>query len=167
MSPFNAVVAKHSLNGFGARKAGRHMCLQYFREQLGRLRYLEVPYVAPDVDMGAWYGFKPLYKKERLHGLDIDTLVKALKAEGMEVERASAPVLSTQPLYLCNNNLMFPSARNGKVRPTHATPVALALQAESLSLPTFTDWSREKAIIDQYVAAFIKVGENIHELFNQ
>jgi len=164
MSPFGAVVAKHALRAFDARKAGRHSCLNYFRRRLQEVEYLDRPYVAPNVDMGAWYGFKPLYKKDLLCGVSIDTLVDSLQAEGMEIDRASAPVLATQPLYSDNPDLMFPNHLKNASKIEGNTPVASALWEQSLSLPTFTNWQRDKPIIDEYISAFNKVGSHFRSL---
>lgn len=164
MSPLNAVVAKHSILNFSKRKQERHKCLKYFAERLKEIDYLEPPPVSPNVDMGAWYGFKPLYKKEKLGGIDINKLVKALQAEGMEVKRASAPVLSTQPLYGSENNLMFTRRSGKRINRPEYTPTALMIQNESLSLPTFYNWEVDKQVIDQYIDAFYKIKENFLEL---
>jgi dTDP-4-amino-4,6-dideoxygalactose transaminase len=166
MSPLNAVTAKHAIRQFTNRKEGRKKCLTYFIEKLQAIDYLQPPLVSPDVDMGAWYGFKPLYKKENLRGLDINKLVKALQAEGMEVTKASAPVLSTQPLYNLQTDCMFPKRAGKKVNRSEDTSIAVMVESESLSLPTFYNWETDKLLIDQYVNAFQKIQSNIEELLN-
>jgi dTDP-4-amino-4,6-dideoxygalactose transaminase len=150
MSPFNAIVARHSLSRLPDVISGRRQCLEYFRRQLGDVPYLEPPAVAPDVDMGGWYGFKPLYRPEVLAGLPRARLVEALRAEGMDVSAASGPCLASLPLYAANR------ARD--------LPVAAEVEHSSLSLPTFYRWPEDRAVIDQYVTAFDKVGREYGSL---
>jgi len=160
MSPLNAVVAKHALLNFPTRKLERHKCLQYFGDRLRKhVPYLDVPQIVGDVDMGAWYGFKPLYAPERLKGIGLSDLITALQAEGMEVARASAPVLSRQPLYAAVPDEMFPLRRN-KIVSTNPTPIADRIEQNSLSLPTFSDWEADGDVMDTYVEGFVKVYEN-------
>lgn len=159
MSPFDAVVAKHSLAHFPGIERGRHKCLRYLAERLAEIGYVEPPYVADNVHMGAWYGFKPLYKKERLDDLPRPRLIDALRAEGMEISAPSGPLLATLPLYNTERDLMFPGRKTRKPNRPDDYPVAMQVQEEALSLPTFYDWDRHKEIIERYIEAFKKVGE--------
>ena len=54
---------------------------------------------------------------------------------------------------------MFAGHRQRPNRPADY-PVALDVERRSLSLPTFSDWARDRAVIDQYVEAFRKVGRH-------
>lgn len=165
MSPFNAIVALHSLARFPEIKAGRHRCLRHLGRRLSEsIDYLEAPRISPDVDMGAWYGFKPIVRPERLPGISRALLIKALRAEGMEVSDPSAPTLSTQPLYSASRDPLYPAARPRFANRPEDTPRARFLEEHALSLPTFWDWDRDRPIIDAYVDAFAKVGELRDEL---
>ncbi|MFJ8436050.1 DegT/DnrJ/EryC1/StrS family aminotransferase [Kitasatospora sp. NPDC094019] len=159
MSPFNAIVARHALAAFPARKEARHRCLRHLGEQLADVEYLERVHVADDVDMGAWYGYKPLYRPQALGGVPRSVLIEALRAEGMEVGAPSGPRLSTLPLYSRPENPLFPGV------PKKATAPGAGSQAEhveqhALSLPTFTSWPDDTALIDQYAEAFRKIGRH-------
>lgn len=159
MSPFNAIVARHALAAFPARKAARHRCLGHLGEQLGDVPYLEPVHVAGHVDMGAWYGYKPLYRPEALGGVPRSVLVEALRAEGMEVGAPSGPRLSTLPLYTGQENPLFPGTPKKGLAPpsgSHAEHV----EQHALSLPTFTNWPEDKSLIDQYAEAFRKIGRH-------
>ncbi len=86
-------------------------------------------------------------------------LIRALRAEGMEVGAPSGPRLSTLPLYARPENPLFPGV------PKKATTPGTDSQAEhverhALSLPTFTAWPDEKVLIDQYAEAFRKIGRH-------
>jgi hypothetical protein len=113
--------------------------------------------------MGAWYGFKPLYDAGALGGLPKDRLIAALRAEGTEVSDPSGPCLASLPLYSRSPDDMFPT-RLKRVNRATDFPVSLEVQERSLSLPVFSNWDRDAAIIDQYVNAFRKVGEHHREL---
>jgi dTDP-4-amino-4,6-dideoxygalactose transaminase len=156
MSPFNAIVALHSLKRFQHVKAERHRCLQYLRAKLAGFSYLEPPFVSPEVDMGAWYGFKPLYREEVL-GISRECLIQALRAEGMEIGGPSGPTLSTQPLYAATTDPLFPSGRPRFGNQPSDTPRATKVEVTALSLPTFWRWDHDRPIIDAYVAAFQKI----------
>jgi dTDP-4-amino-4,6-dideoxygalactose transaminase len=108
MSPFDAVVATHSLRAFPKRREGRYQCLRYFGERLEELGFFEATAPPADNDMGAWYGFKPLYREELLGHIKRETFIRALQAEGLEIDVPSGPLLSTLPLYAADHDPLFP-----------------------------------------------------------
>lgn len=165
MSPFNAIVALHSLRAFPERKQGRHKALTYFTQRLQEVSYIEPPYVANNVDMGAWYGYKPLYIKERLGNIPRPLLVKALRAEGVEVSIPSAPPVGTLPLYTRNNHPLFPG-KSWHRNSAQSHPVARKVASTALSFPPFWRWPEDREIIDQYISAFLKIEDNFHELLS-
>ncbi|MFB8203613.1 DegT/DnrJ/EryC1/StrS aminotransferase family protein [Kitasatospora purpeofusca] len=159
MSPFNAIVARHALAAFPARKEARHRCLRHLGEQLADVEYLQQVHVADHVDMGAWYGYKPLYLPRALGGVPRSVLVRALRAEGMEVGAPSGPRLSTLPLYARPENPLFPGVPKKATAPG-ADSQAEHVEQHALSLPTFTAWPDDKVLIDQYAEAFRKIGRH-------
>lgn len=163
MSPFNAIVAKHSMKHFKSRIESKHKCLNYFIDRLSEIDYIEAPKISENVFMGAWYGFKPIYLKEKLNNISRDKLVDALQAEGMEVKPPSGPNLATQPLYSESKGFMFPNTKKYSNK-SENTPVALFVQDNALSMPTFWNWDTDKSIIDEYIEAFRKIEDNVDEL---
>jgi len=164
MSPFNAIVAKHAIKHFPVIERGRNKCLHYFIERLAEIEYITPPFISDDVHMGAWYGFKPLYKKERLGSTPRNKLIKVLRAEGVEVKVPSGPLLATLPLYNRGNgnDLMFFNKSSDKINNYHELtdyPVALQVQQEALSIPAFYSWEQHKYVIDQYIEAFQKMSQ--------
>jgi len=156
MSPLSAVTAIHSLRKLKTRIEGRKKCLNFFSEGIKDLPEIEIPFIAPWADMGAWYGYKPLIKLEKLNITSRTEYVQRLVDYGVEVSAPSAPLLSTLPLYVLKENRMFigcenPSSEKNK---NEHFPVAEMLESTSLSLPTFTDWEHCKPIIEQYIEAF-------------
>jgi len=165
MSPFNAIVAKHSLLRFKKVIEDRHRCLNYFNEKLKDISYIEPIYIADYAYMGAWYGFKPIYIKEKLNNISREELISILQAEGVEVSDPSGPMLSTQPLYAEVSGKMYPALNKMANNPT-LTPIAKKIQDEAISFPTFSNYKRDKKIIDQYITALKKVQELKDVLFS-
>ena len=158
MSVFNAITALHALNALPERIQERHHCLSYFRSGLLDLPELVLPPDSDDnIDLGAWYGFKPRYLSENFHGISRERYIQALVAEGVEVSEPGSPAFSLLPLFTVEHDKMFISSSNKVVYKAGAFPVAEQLAAEGLSLPTFTNWKSDKKTIDQYIAAFHKV----------
>lgn len=163
MSPFNAIVALHALRAAPKRIKHRHRCLSYFRDQLAHLPEISMPVPDSHIDLGAWYGFKPLYNPRKLHNIPRDRYIAALQAEGVEVDAPSAPAFSELAMYQQKDDKLFPTNHKKTYHPGDF-PVAEKLAATSLSLPTFTNWPADKEIIDAYVVAFTKVHNHAQEL---
>lgn len=164
MSPFNAIVALRSLGKFPALKENRHRCLRYLRSRLEAVDYLEPPHVAADVDMGAWYGFKPLYRPERLLGIPRQRLIEALRAEGLLVGVPPGPCLATLPLYSDSTNPIFRGVRRRTPTLPAEVPQAMFVADHALDFPTFANWETAHPIIDAYVEGLLKVKANARAL---
>lgn len=160
MSPLNAVVARHALRDFPRRRDERHRCLTYLKDRIDlEVPYLETQRIEPWANMGAWYGFKPLYKSDRLNGLPLGVFLKIVAAEGLEISKASAPVLATQPLFAERQNPLNGGDRR-VLNELSSFPNATLLEQQQLSMPTFTSWPECRPVIDQYVSVLRKVWEN-------
>jgi hypothetical protein len=72
-------------------------------------------------------------------------------------------MLSTQPLYSEVYGKMYPTSRKKANNPS-STPVAKTLQDTAVSFPTFSNFKRDKKIIDQYIDAMKKIGNNLGSL---
>jgi len=164
MSALNAVVAKHSLMAYPERRESRHRCLRYFNEKLRSYDFLELHEPMGDVDMGSWYGFKPLYLQERLHGLTRQRFIEALRAEGVEVTAPSGGCLDTLPFYKAEQDPLFGITRPSALHNRMDLCEAKLIEAQALSLPTFTNWPEDQHIIDEYVDAFAKVSNAASEI---
>lgn len=158
MSPFNAIVAKYSLKNFPKVIKERHKCLNYLNDRLSEVPFLQKVPIASYAYMGAWYGLKPVYKKEVLDNFSLEKLITILQKEGLEVSIPSGPTLSTQPLYNEIKGSMFPDLRKKGNKP-ESTPVAIFLQNNSISFPIFSDFKRDKKIIDQYISVLKRIYE--------
>lgn len=164
MSPFNAIVAYHSLNNFHKIKEWRHKCLKYFMERLKEIDYIEMSNFQEDIDMWAWYWFKPLYIKEKLYNITREKLVETLQKEWMEITIPSGWILSSEPLYNLPYNPLFWQEYVKYPNSIDLTPIAQYIDDTSLSLPTFYNWESDREVIDQYIDAFKKVRDNYKEI---
>lgn len=156
MSPFNAIVAQYSLKNFKKTIQNRHKCLEYLSDKIKKIQYIEVPEISKDVYMGAWYGYKPIYKSEKLNNISRERFVEIVSAEGMQISAPSGGVLSEQPLYHDKHAELFPKFERQQNKIAN-TPNAEYLETCSLSFPTFSDWKKDKKIIDQYIMILKKV----------
>jgi dTDP-4-amino-4,6-dideoxygalactose transaminase len=164
MSPYNAITALFSLQLLDEHITGRQKCLEYFSQQLAAFPELQVPQVAPDVTMGAWYGYKPLYDSAKLYGLPRVRYIEALAAEGVEVGKPGSLAFSELPLFTIQHDQMYRDRSRKRIYHPGDFPVAERLAAQGLSLPTFTNWPEDKQVIDQYILAFQKVHDHAQEL---
>lgn len=128
--------------------------------------------VGDDVVMGAWYGFKPLYRPEHLEGVSRATVVEALRAEGVDVRAPSGGCLSTMPLYAESRlarTLDGLHAFDGRGGLGHrdrveSYPNAAFVEARALSFPTFWQPESDLPLVDEYVEAMKKVERFADEL---
>ena len=159
ISPFNAIVAKYSLNDYEKNKTGRHECLNYFNKRLTEFDFISPHLVDKDIDMGAWYGFKPLYHAEKLNHLDKKIFIKLLQLEGLEISDPSAPLLSSTPLYSSERNPLFEKSLTNSVSQSFEN--AEYISKTGLSLPTFYEPDLHIPLIDGYIEAIHKVSNFI------
>lgn len=164
MSPYNAITAIYSLKQLKDRIVSRKKCLRYFIKRLSQFSEITTPFVADYADMGAWYGFKPLYHAEKFHNIPREKYIQALAAEGVEVKEPQSDALSRLPLYTIQEDKMFRNRSYKHVFKSGDFANAEKLASSALSLPTFTEWPESKNIIDQYIIAFLKVHDNYKEL---
>lgn len=157
MSPFNAIVAKFSLEQFPKIIKDRHKCLNYLSKKIKQnIDYIEPPFIANNVYLGAWYGYKPIYKPEFLKNISRDKFVEIANAEGMQITAPSGGILSDQPLYNLKHTELFPEFQR-HINLSEDVKNALFLDKFSLSFPTFSNWKNDKKIIDKYIKILIKI----------
>lgn len=164
MSPYNAITALFALSKLDKRIKQRKKCLTYLTKCLSVFPELTLPYVAPNVEMGGWYGYKVIYDKNKFYNIPIHKYVSALAAEGVETKLTDTPSFSTLPLFTIKEDKMYRNRHYKKIYRKGEFPIAENLGANAFKLPTFTDWSKSKKIIDQYFNAFKKIHTNYHEL---
>jgi len=162
MHPLAAVMVDHLLEHHCfSWIQSRAETLQRFSDGLaatGKVRPMaRRPYVT---SMGAHYGFKPRLDFQAL-GVSRETLVKALQAEGLEVEIPGSPPFHRLPIF--DPERFRISGFQKMDHRGRSFPGAEAYTASTLSLPTFT-FPEDLPMVDAYVEAFHKVFHHIEEL---
>ena len=91
----------------------------------------------------------------------IQRYVEALQAEGVDIDIPGSKPLHMLPLFQIENDGMYGFKK--RIYKDGDFPVAEKYYNNLMSMPTFTLPSSKK-IIDQYLKAFEKVGDNYEEL---
>jgi perosamine synthetase len=166
MHPLAAAIASVQFRHLDERIELRRQKLDSFSEGLSSIPGIKPPVTRPYVTRGAYYGYKPWYLAEELHGLSIDLYIRALQAEGVAIKRPGSAPLHLSPL--------FSGVSGGIDSFTHSRPdsrrqylpgdfpVSEHVHATSLSLPTFT--YEPFSLIEEYLEAFEKVARHAEEL---
>jgi dTDP-4-amino-4,6-dideoxygalactose transaminase len=164
--PFSAAMASAMFDRLDEVIACRRERHQRLLRQLRGIPGITEPRIRPDVTMGAWYGIKPRFEAAQLEGVPIDLYVKALQAEGVDVDRPGSAPLHLSPIFTgaSAERMPFASLDPGKRRVYRADdlPISRHIHDVALSLPTFT--YEPIGLVDDYANAFTKVAENADEL---
>jgi perosamine synthetase len=147
MNPLSAAILSHELDMLDTYIQQRREKLDYLSKGIEGLPGLAPPVTRPYATRGGYYSYRPFYKADELKGLDMDTFMRILHAEGMEVRRSNNPPLHRLPLFMDLSE---------KTRDTRL-PASEAFYDKTLSMPTFT--LEPLDILDEYIAAFGKVCE--------
>jgi len=168
MHPLAAAIAKVQLKYLDERIEMRRRNLEYLTMGLTGIRGIRPPYTAPYVTRGGWYEYRILYEPEELQGVSRENFIKALQAEGVKIDTERYPLLHLEPLFQ-ERNLYGKgcpwSCLYAKRKVTYQKgdlPVSEKIHSQLMSLPPFTLPCRE--LLDQYIKAFKKVTENLHQL---
>lgn len=161
MSPFNAIVARHSLRAFAGRMTLRHKWLNRLNEALHRSRLIEPVRIAEHVDMGAWYGFKPLISKMAQARIGRERLVQEMRDKGLDVSAPSGEVLADQPLYAAPEHVW-----NHEPRRVHQhqdlLPAAYDVAERAISFPTFYR-EEDEPLVAKYVSVIGELDSHYDE----
>lgn len=166
-----ASLAKVSLSKLDERIESRRQNLNYLSSLLDKIRGIEPPITKEYVTRGAFYGYKPLYQKEEMDGLDVGLYVEALQAEGLEVKKPGSPPLHLLPLFQTLDDGMYKFGWPRKssfveverVYKKGDLPNSETYYQKALSIPTFTN-VEDHGLIEQYAEAFNKIYEQRYEL---
>ena len=118
--------------------------------------------------MAGWYYAHGLYKAEELGGLPIAKFCAALRAEGVDVTPGANrplhthPMMQTADLYHDGKPTRIAFTETDVREATASLPVSAAINSQIYSVPWMKKY--DKALIDQFVAAFKKVAANYKEL---
>ena len=167
--PLAAAIARVQLRHLDEYIEARRQNLDYLTDGLATIPGITPPYTAPHVTRGGWYGYRLLYDREQMEGVPKERFMSALRTEGVEVDTERYRLLHFEPVYQgpeVTGECPYPPPEVRARMHTYAKgdlPVAEALHPKLMSLPTFTYqpcWD----LLDQYIAAFRKVADNIARL---
>lgn len=163
-TPLAAVLALSHFDRIDQLIADKTHNLERLSAGLDGLPGLRPPVTRPNVTRGAWYGYKARYVPEEVGMLPVKTFAEALQAEGAEIDLPGSPPLHTLPLFqVTDNGLHFapdktPDRPGGTIIYRKGDfPVSERVHAESLSFPAAKLYSRNDALVDDYIAACRKV----------
>lgn len=167
MHPISAQLAAGQLARLDAFLDARHENLTRLSESLDGTPGIQPPVTQRHVTRHAHYGYLPLYDASALGGLDIDTYVAAVRAEGVPLERPRGLPLHMEAVFqreeralLTCPNVQRRTYRNGDF------PVSEAYCARVLRLPPYTDRSIQPWF-QGFAEAFAKVARYAEELSAQ
>ncbi len=154
MSPLNAAVARVQLAHLPQRNQRRSENIIYLSRRLEALGFQT--FMSPPEVERVYFEFLIRYRQEAT-GLPIGDLVRALRAEGVQVDRPRYPLLHQQPLF--TEGYWARVARLGpgtevRAYDPRALPRTEAGNGTLLKLPSFPQAS--KRLLDQYAMAFEK-----------
>ncbi len=156
MSPLNAAVARVQLRHLPERNRRRNDNIIRLSRRLADLG-LETFLSPPEVER-VYFEFHIRYD-ERAHRLPIADFVRALQAEGADVQRPRYPLLHQQPLFVegrwADVARLRGAARELPVYDPRALPRTEAGNGTLLKLPAFP--GADGKLLDQYALAFEKV----------
>jgi dTDP-4-amino-4,6-dideoxygalactose transaminase len=148
MHPVSAILARIQLRDLDKKNAEGIAQMKKLNERITQLPGLTAQYEAPGVHR-VFYSRNFLYVDEKKSGMSRAAVVKALKAEGMDVAEYS--------LKLQHEYIMYKEEKWWRHMPVlpAATPACDELNAKTISLPYFT--SAQPELVEQYGAAFEKI----------
>lgn len=159
--PLSAAILRQQMKNYAQLNKQRDENLDYLNGELEKIKSLEV-IKTPEYMKRNYYCYRVKYNSEELGGLEIDKLVAALQAEGLEIGKERYVLMHQQPVFN-EVNTKFPWVGDGKIITAPVTlPATEKLYGQLLSLPTFPQASKE--LTGQYIEGFKKVVANAAEL---
>jgi dTDP-4-amino-4,6-dideoxygalactose transaminase len=154
MSPLNAALARVQLAHLPQRNQRRNENIIYLSRRLEALGFQT--FMSPPEVERVYFEFLIRYRQEAT-GLPIGDLVRALRAEGVQVDRPRYPLLHQQPLFTEGHWARIARlgpGTEGRAYDPRALPRTEAGNGTLLKLPSFPQAS--KRLLDQYALAFEK-----------
>lgn len=146
--PVAAILARIQLRDLDARNTAGTAQIQRLNARLTQLPGLSEQHVREGITR-VFYSKNPMFIDEEKAGMSRAAAVKALKAEGVDVNESSWTLLHTYPIF--SEEKWW---RHMPVLPK-AVPGCDQANRQSIQLPYFT--SEQPELVEQYAAAFEKV----------
>ena len=164
INPISAVIASEKLKKLDNLIKQRNKKLDYLSNGLRYINGISPPITKKYATRGAFNGYRPFLNKDKLNNIDINSFIKALNAEGMEIRQSGNQPLHLLPLFKepvsVINNFKIPDRYIGNKGKKYFykkgdMPNSEYFYENTFSLPTFTFESDE--LLDNYIDAFKKV----------
>ena len=141
--PLAATIAFNEIDNLKKYIKLRTKKLNYISKALKNIPSLYPPITKKNVSRGAFYSYRIFYNKKELNYLPIDDLIKALRAEGMDVRYSGNLPLHKLEYFKIDKKIIsnFTNSEN--------------FYKTTISIPTFT--FEKYYIIDKYIEIFKKV----------
>ena len=156
--PVAAIIANSELSNIDKYINKRHETLNYISDKISSIPGISPPITRQHMHRGAFFGYRPFFESEKLSDISIDSFIKLLKAEGMEVRKASNNPLHL--LYLFSDLHKSYNFLNKNIDKYYKFKKILLPNSEkfynsTISIPTFT--FENTKLINEYIYAFKKV----------
>jgi perosamine synthetase len=155
MSPLNAAIARVQLKHLDERNLRRKQNLEYLSTRLEPLGFDCFP--APEAIDRVYFEFLVRADPSRIK-LPISLLLRALQAEGCDIQRPRYPLVHQQPFFtegVFESIARLPQSVSSPAYRSEALPTTQAANEQLLRLPAFP--SATRTLLDQYALAFQKV----------
>ncbi|MCU0519711.1 MAG: DegT/DnrJ/EryC1/StrS family aminotransferase [Anaerolineae bacterium] len=169
--PLGAAIALEQFRSLDVWNAGRRDNYDYLMTGLADLPALKITQTHAGAVRGGYYGTRLLYDHAKLVGISRGALLKALRAEGVEVDVERYPLLHLTPYYRnrqrAYDGYLAPTARpdfDATPYESGDLPATECFHQQLLALPVYT--TPQFPLLDQIIEAFHKVmsGTSVEEL---
>lgn len=151
--PLSAAILRSQLRKYELLNQERNENLKFLDAELEKIKGVEV-IKTPAYVKRNYYCYRLKYKPEEADNLEIDKLIAALQAEGLEVGKERYVLMHRQILFN-EPNEVFPWVFKNPVISEISLPVTEKLYDQVLSLPAFQNSPKE--LVMKYVEGFKKV----------
>ena len=162
MAPLSAAIANAQLarlDEHNAERNGAIDSLSHHLEPLGIHTLLPPPHI-----YRTYFEYLASPDTERI-GLSTNTLIRALQAEGCQVQRPRYPLLHQQPFFTEGHAAQITRLQTGHTMPTYDPddlPRTRTANDNLIRLPTFS--AKDEQLLKQYALAFERVIDNAGQL---
>jgi dTDP-4-amino-4,6-dideoxygalactose transaminase len=148
-----AKIAYEKLFKINKMNLSRKILFNYFCEKLRMTKLIEPPITSPDCKRGGFYGFKAIFKGQKI--LTLKKFLNILRKSGVD-----ARITATPPLHMTNtfskNKLKLLYNLNYNILNRFSFENSEWFHNNHISFPVFYKNSHKK-IIDKYVQAILKI----------
>jgi perosamine synthetase len=166
--PLAMGIAKVQMDRLEEINRRREAIFRQLDEGLSWIPCIQVLSINSKAKRGGFYGYRMIYRSEKLDGIPRSLFLKALQAEGVPASECRYFVFHTHPLYN-GYNFLGPDCPYGPPGPSQrqkyergSMPVSEKVFDNLIALPVYTD--PPEGLLEQIVQAFDKVVKNKKEL---